>query len=99
VGVQIFEMKIVWDEPKRLANLDKHGLDFREFEDGFSWEACLVFPARPSQTGRARHQMIGALNGELVVVAVVSPLGSEALSLVSLRPASTKERRLYEQNI
>ncbi len=98
MGVQIFEMKIVWDEPKRLANLDKHGLDFREFEDGFSWEACLVFPARPSRTGRARHQMIGALNGKLVV-AVVSPLGSEALSLVSLRPVSAKERRLYEQNI
>jgi uncharacterized protein len=99
VGVQKFEMKIVWDEPKRLANVDKHGLDFREFEEGFSWEACLVFPSRPSQTGRARRQMIGELNGELVVVAVVSPLGSEALSLVSLRPASSKERRLYEQNI
>jgi uncharacterized DUF497 family protein len=42
--------------------------------------------------------MIGELNGELVVVAVVSSLGSEALSLVSLRPASSKERRLYEQN-
>jgi hypothetical protein len=23
-------MKIFWDEPKRLANLDKHGLDFRD---------------------------------------------------------------------
>jgi uncharacterized DUF497 family protein len=91
-------MKIVWDEPKRLANLDKHGLDFRGFEEGFSWETCLVFPARPSQTGRARHQMIGELKGELVVVAVVSPLGFEALSVVSLRPASGKERRLYEQN-
>jgi len=99
MGVQIFEMKIVWDEPKRLANLDKHGLDFRDFEEGFGWEACLVFPSRPSQTGRARHQMIGELNGELVVVAIVSPLGSEALSLVSLRPASSKERRLYDQNI
>ncbi len=90
MGVQKFEMKIVWDEPKRLANLDKHGLDFSEFEEGFSWEACLVFPTRPSQTGRVRHQMIGELNGELVVVAVVSPLGSEALSLVSLRPASSQ---------
>jgi uncharacterized protein len=99
VGAQKFEMKVGWDEPKRLANLNKHELDFREFEEGFSWEACLVFPARPSRTGRARHQMIGELNGELVVVAVVSPLGFEALSLVSLRPASGKERKLYEQNI
>jgi uncharacterized DUF497 family protein len=46
VGVQKFAMKIVWDEPKRLANLDKHGLDFREFEEGFSWEACLL-PVSP----------------------------------------------------
>jgi len=23
-------MKVLWDEPKRLANLDKHGLDFAD---------------------------------------------------------------------
>ncbi|WP_342027942.1 hypothetical protein [Microvirga vignae] len=44
-------MKIVWDEPKRLANLDKHGSDFRDFEEGFGWQACLVFPSRPSRAG------------------------------------------------
>ena len=26
-------MKIVWDEPKRLANLDKHGLDFADLNE------------------------------------------------------------------
>jgi uncharacterized DUF497 family protein len=91
-------MKIVWDEPKRLANLDKHGLDFADFEECFSWDDFLVFPVRPSRTGRARHQMIGTLADELVVVAIVSPLGTEALSLVSLRPASGKERTRYEQD-
>jgi uncharacterized protein (DUF4415 family) len=29
-------MKIVWDEPKRLANLDKHGLDFADLNEAFS---------------------------------------------------------------
>lgn len=28
-------MKIVWDEPKRLANLDKHGLDFADLNETF----------------------------------------------------------------
>jgi len=29
-------MKIVWDEPKRLANIEKHGLDFAALDDEFS---------------------------------------------------------------
>ncbi len=28
-------MKIVWDESKRLANLDKHGLDFADLDEVF----------------------------------------------------------------
>jgi uncharacterized protein len=28
-------MKIVWDEPKRFANLDKHGLDFADLNESF----------------------------------------------------------------
>jgi uncharacterized DUF497 family protein len=91
-------MQIVWDESKRLANLDKHGLDFATFEEGFSWDAFLVFPARRSRSGRVRHRLIGRYRGELVIVAVVSPLGAEALSLVSVRPASRTERARYEQS-
>lgn len=90
-------MKIVWDEPKRLANLDKHGLDLAAFESGFDWTDFLTIPARPSSTGRRRAILVGVLNNELVVTAVVSPLGSEALSLISLRPAGTKERMLYDE--
>jgi uncharacterized protein len=28
-------MQILWDEPKRLANLDKHGLDFADLNEAF----------------------------------------------------------------
>ena len=87
---------IVYDEPKRLANLDKHGLDFAAFETSFSWHDAVVLPARPSRTGRERLRLVGRIDGDLVV-AVVSPLGSEALSLVSLRRAGADERKLYEQ--
>ena len=90
-------MIIVWEEPKRLANHDRHGLDFSAFESAFSFERFLAVPARPSRTGRVRFQLIGALGGETVVIAIVSPLRAEALSIVSLRPAGPQERRAYEE--
>jgi uncharacterized DUF497 family protein len=37
-------MVIVWDEPKRLANLDKHGIDFADIGPAFFLSA-LVKPA------------------------------------------------------
>lgn len=86
---------IVYDEAKRLSNLDKHGLDMDGFCDGFDFRSAIQFGAHVSTTGRERFGFIGWLNGVLVVVAIVSPLGSEALSLVSLRPANVKERARY----
>ena len=88
---------IVWDELKRLANLAKHGLDFASFEEGFDLDGCVVRQTDPSRPGRSRLKLIGDFNGEIIAAAIVSPLGSEALSIVSLRPANASERRLYEQ--
>ena len=57
--------------------------------------SAVARPVRSSLSGRARLQLIGTLFDELVVAVVVSPLGDEALSIISLRAASMKERRLY----
>jgi uncharacterized protein len=88
-------MRIVWDEPKRQANIDKHGLDFRQIEDEFHWDTALIVPARPSRIGRERAIFVGEMSEERVVVIVACPLGNEALSIVSLRSASERERMLY----
>ena len=88
-------MLIVYDEAKRLTNLDKHGLDMDDFADGFDFRSAVRFDAYISPTGRSRFGLIGWFRGELVVVGIVSPLGSEALSLVSFRPANVKERARY----
>jgi hypothetical protein len=90
-------MRILWDEPKRRANLAKHGFDFADFEIGFSFERFLAFPTRPSRTGRTRYRLVGTLFGDPVVVAIVSPLGSEAVAIVSLRLANVKERTAYDR--
>lgn len=82
-------MKITWDEPKRLANLAKHGLDFADLTAEF-FLAALVIPAK-----KGRQMAIGLdANGTIVVVFVT--LGSEGISVISMRPAGRTERRLLD---
>ncbi len=81
----IWHVVITWDEPKRLSNLDKHGLDFAKLTLEFFREADL----RPAKAGRSTA--IGRLDANIVVV-IFASLGSEAISVISMRPASQKER-------
>ena len=78
-------MKIVWDEPKRRANLAKHGLDFEDVAF-FEWENARISPARGS-----RQKAVGLFEGRTAVV-IFSLLGSEAISIVSFRLANRRER-------
>jgi uncharacterized protein len=79
-------MEIIWDEPKRQQNIAKHGLDFASLAVEF-FEASTVYPGKAG-----RLVAIGELDGRIVVAVVFRPLGSEALSVISMRPASRKER-------
>ncbi|MCJ2008657.1 BrnT family toxin [Methylobacterium sp. E-041] len=90
-------MRFAFDEPKRQANIVKHGFDLAAFEEAFSFDRFLNIAAKPSRTGRARFKLIGTWHGETVVVAIVSPLGSEVIDVISVRRAGRKERASYEQ--
>ena len=79
-------MEIVWDERKRLVNLDKHGMNFATLDLDF-FERAVILPAK-----KRRLMAVGRLDG--VVTVVFIKLGTEALSLLSMRPASKGERRL-----
>jgi uncharacterized protein len=64
-------VKIVWDEPKRLANLDKHGLDFADLNE-FFFENALVLPSH-----NRRWVAVGAsVRGVIVVVFCPARQGS-----------------------
>lgn len=80
-------MKIIWDEPKRAANIEKHGLDFAALSFEFFLSALVV----PAKEGRSKA--IGRLADGTVVVIFVT-LGTEALSVISMRPARKDERNL-----
>jgi uncharacterized DUF497 family protein len=83
-------MKIVWDEPKRLANIDKHGLDFADLNEAFFADS-LVLPSRSR-----RFRGIGASTRGIICV-VFATLGSEGVSVISMRPAHQRERKLYAE--
>ncbi len=80
-------IEIVWDEPKRKINLVRHQLDFADLDEWFFLDAVTV----PAKEGR--YMAIGRLNDGIIAV-VFSILGTEGLSIVSMRPASRKERSL-----
>lgn len=55
-------MLIVWDEPKRLLNVETHGLDFRDAADHFRFQDALIEASYPGEDGRSRYIAIGLLN-------------------------------------
>jgi len=86
-------VKIVWDEPKRLANLEKHGLDFADLNELF-FDSALIIPSH----SKARRWVGIGVNIRAVIVVVFVRLGREGVSVISMRPASKDERKLYYEN-
>ena len=83
-------MRIVWDEPKRIANVRKHGLDFADVVD-FEWETAVIASAHSN-----RMKAVGYLwDGTAVVIFAI--LGAEAISIISFRPASSRERNFLRE--
>lgn len=78
---------IFWGQPERQINLARHGLDFVDLEEWFFLDAVTV-PAREN-----RYMAIGRLNDGSIAV-VFALLGTEGVSVISMRPAGRKERSM-----
>jgi len=83
-------VNILWDEPKRLANLAKHGLDFADLNETF-FDSALVVPSYNKRWAGIGKNIRG------VIVVVFVTWGEEAVSVISKRPASKNERKLYAE--
>jgi uncharacterized DUF497 family protein len=79
-------MIIKWDERKRLSNLDKHGLDFAALTPEF-FEKAVIFPGK-----QGRLRAVGNLERRPPWTVAFALLGAEAVSVISMRHASKKER-------
>jgi uncharacterized DUF497 family protein len=88
-------MTFVWDETKRLSNLQKHGLDFADADAIFSFFVLRKLDDREDY-GEDRWIVIGLLEGRTVVLVYAEGV-SGPNRLISLRKATSHERAEYQQ--
>ena len=84
-------MQISFDGLKRQSNLAKHGLDFADLDVEYFVQSIVV----PAKLGR--FMAIGVLSRDVIATVFVK-LGTQGLSIISMRRSSRKERKAYEQN-
>ncbi len=84
---------ILWDEAKRQANLDKHGLDF--LDAVMVLESPYRLDIESVRSSEQRTQSFAYVFDVLAVLTVVHVTREDAMRIVSFRPASEEERSVY----
>jgi uncharacterized DUF497 family protein len=84
-----------WDEAKRAANLDKHGLDFANADLVLENEYVLIVDS--PRNGEKRRQAFAYVFEALAVLTVAFVPGEQRCRIVSFRPAKHKERSAYHE--
>lgn len=82
-----------WDEAKRAANLQKHGLDFADADLVLESEYVLIVES--PRKGEARLQAFAYVFEVLAVLTVAFIPKGQRCRIVSFRPAKRAEREKY----
>jgi uncharacterized DUF497 family protein len=86
--------KLIWDEVKRRKNIQKHGFDFADASEVLNSRYRMDVPV--VRGGEARIQSFSYALGFLAVLTVVHTERDGATRIISFRPASNKEREVYD---
>ena len=84
--------RYAWDEAKREANLQKHGIDFVGAEAVFE-EFTVTIEDQRLDYGEQRFVTFGVLEGRLV--AVVHTERANVIRFISIRRMSRREEKIY----
>ena len=85
------EEKYEWDENKRRANLEKHGIDFSAVYD-FDWATATLLP--DDRSGEYRTKAYGLIEERLHLL--LYTVRGDRTRIISLRKANSREVRRYE---
>ena len=88
-------MRFIWDEHKNQANILKHGLDFADAPSIFAHPLLVNLDERV-EYDEDRWVGIGLLQMRVVVIVFTEPAEGE-IRIISLRKATSHERKRYEQ--
>lgn len=86
---------ILWDDAKRQANLEKHGLDFLDALTVL--DSPYRLDVESVRSGELRMQSFAYVFDMLAVLTVVYVARDDALRIISFRPASEDERSAYHE--
>lgn len=89
-------MRFIWHEPKRQANLKKHGVDFIDSERVFAGPT-FTFEDDREAYGEQRWVTLGLL-GMKVIVTVHTETEDE-IRVISMREATNDEQLLFFTNL
>ena len=91
------DIEFDWDPARARENEKKHGISFREGATAFADRLSYTIPDPDHSVGEQRFLLLGlTTNARLVVVSHVER--GDRIRLISVRPASSRERMDYEQN-
>ena len=85
-----------WDETKRLSNLRKHGIDFRDATKIFRGFTLTAEDDRESY-GERRFLTLGLLEDQVVSIAHTER--GDDIRIISIRKATKHEARFYFSQI
>ena len=86
------EEKYEWDENKRRANLEKHGIDFSAVYD-FDWATAIFMP--DDRSGERRTKAYCPIEKRLHLL--VYTVRGDSTRIISLRRANSREVNQYER--
>jgi uncharacterized protein len=89
-------MQFEWDENKRLANLQRHGIDFADVWQVFEHATYTIIDDR-FDYGELRFFTIGLLNGR--VVAIAHTENADVIRIISVRKANKNDQETYFNKI
>lgn len=93
-------MKFEWDEAKNKQNIKKHGFDLADASELFTGsDPFLVNIDAHQDHGEDRWKGIGMLQGVVVVVVIFTERDNDTIRIISLRKASSREKKTYEDEI
>jgi uncharacterized protein len=86
-----------WDEAKNRTNIRKHGFDFSDAAELFRG-LLIADPDTRENYEEDRWQGFGTIGGRVVQI-VFARLAPETIRVISLRKATSRERKEYEKAI
>ena len=86
---------LIWDEPKRETNLEKHGLDFVDADLVLCSSYRLDVACE--RNGELRVQSFAYVFEVLTVLTVVFRKSGEVRRIISFRRANRSEREVYHE--